>query len=207
MHKMKYHDNPPVKPQPEIVIKEVIKEVFIYQPPQIITHEVIKEVQSPHLIEEINRLTGLLAQKDEIIHQMNFEKIELILKLNVGEVSKNTLMDELTGLKEDKIDLRADKARLHEEIALLRKSALIDQEKLCLAEIEIDRIKHELIEFSLLESSIIQENVHFDNQVNGVINNQPHNPLIAGNTVHSILLSQEESVVLGDSIGSNLDDL
>lgn len=133
MKKMKYHDDPPVKPQPEIVIKEVIREVIkevpVYQPPQIITKEVIKEVQSPHLIEEINRLTQLLAEKDEIIRQMNFEKIELLSKLNVSEVSKNALMDELTGLKEDKADLRADKAILHEEIALLRKSEWINQEK------------------------------------------------------------------------------
>lgn len=132
MKKMKYHDEPPVKPQPEIIIKEVIREVIkevpVYQPPQIITKEVIKEVQSPHLIEEINRLTQRLAEKDEIIRQMNFEKIELLSKLNVSEVSKNALMDELTGLKEDKADLRADKARLHEEIVLLRKTFIQNED-------------------------------------------------------------------------------
>lgn len=144
MKKMKYHDDPPVKPQPEIVIKEVIREVIkevpVYQPPQIITKEVIKEVQPPHLIEEINRLTEQLAAKDKIIHQMNFEKIELISKLNVSEVSKSSLMDELTGLKEDKADLRADKARLHEEIALLRKSELINREIILQKNLEIDEL-------------------------------------------------------------------
>ena len=69
----------PINQAPETIIKEVIKEVPVYQPPQIITKEVIKEVQSPHLIEEINRLTQQLAKKDEIIHQMNFFRIILFL--------------------------------------------------------------------------------------------------------------------------------
>lgn len=161
MKKMKYHDDPPVKPQPEIVIKEVIREVIkevpVYQPPQIITKEVIKEVQSPHLIEEINRLTQRLAEKDEIIRQMNFEKIELISKLNVSEVSKNALMDELTGLKEDKADLRVDKARLHEEIALLRKSELINQEQFLQKTLELEQLSKIFNEFSVANNSCIQE--------------------------------------------------
>lgn len=110
MKKMKYHDNTPVKPQPEIVIKEVIREVIkevpVYQPPQIITKEIIKEVQSPHLIEEINRLTQRLAEKDEIIRQMSFEK--------------DFLIGEINGLKEDKTELRSDKVILYEEIGFLR---------------------------------------------------------------------------------------
>ena len=80
MKKMKYHDVPQTTSQPEIVIKEVIREVIkevpVYQTPQIITKEVIIEVQSPKLIEEINRLTKQLAEKDDIVHQMNLEKIE-----------------------------------------------------------------------------------------------------------------------------------
>ena len=98
--------NPPVKPEPEIIIKEVIKEVLVYQPAQIITKEVIKEVvkevQDPHLIEELSILKQQLAKKDELFNQVNFEK--------------NSLTNEIKGLKEDKIDLRADKLRLHKKL-------------------------------------------------------------------------------------------
>jgi hypothetical protein len=161
MKKMKYHDDPPVKPQPEIVIKEVIREVIkevpVYQTPQIVTKEVIKEVQSPHLIEEINRLTQRLAEKDEIIRQMNFEKIELLSKLNVSEISKSSLINELTGLKEDKADLRVDKAKLHEEIALLRKSELINQEKFLQKTLELEQLSKMFNEFSVANNSFIQD--------------------------------------------------
>lgn len=145
---------------------------------------------SDYPIEEINALKKSIIDKDFFIAKLINENQELTSKLNISEISKSSLISELTGLKEDKVDLREDKARLHEEILLLRKSALIDQEKLRLAEIEIDRVKQELIEFSLLESSIVQENVFVE----------PHNPLIVGDTVESILLSQEDSVLLGDSI-------
>ena len=145
---------------------------------------------SDYPIEEINALKKTVIDKDFFIAKLINENQELTSKLNISEISKSSLISELTGLKEDKADLREDKARLHEEILLLRKSSLIDQEKLRLAEIEIDRVKQELIEFSLLESSIVQDNVHVE----------PHNPLVAGDTVESILLSQEDSVLLGDSI-------
>lgn len=193
MKKMKYHDDPPVKPQPEIVIKEVIKEVFVHQPPQIITHEVIKEIQSPHLIEEINRLTQRLAEKDEIIHQMNFEKIELISKLNVSEVSKNALMDELTGLKEDKADLRVDKARLHEEIALLRKSELINQENILQKTLELEQLNKMFNESSIANNSFIQEE-----KKESIINNLEipllhiSSSLIPNETLESIYLSDND---------------
>lgn len=218
MKKMKYHDDPLVKPQPEIVIKEVIREVIkevpIYQPPQIITKEVIKEVQSPHLIEEINRLTEQLAKKDEIIHQMNFEKIELISKLKVSEVSKNALILELTGLKEDKADLRVDKARLHEELLLLRKSELINQENILQKTLELEQLNKMLNESSIANKSFIQ-----DEKKEPIINNLEipflhiSNNLMPNQTVESIYPSEnnvlhskevqlEDSELLGDELNS-----
>lgn len=216
MKKMKYHDDPPVKPQPEIVIKEVIREVIkevpVYQPPQIITKEVIKEVRSPHLIEEINRLTQRLAEKDEIIRQMNFEKIELISKLNVSEVSKSSLINELTGLKEDKADLRVDKAKLHEEIALLRKSELINQEQFLQKTLELEQLNKMFNESSIANNSFIQ-----DEKKEPIINNLEipslhiSNHLTPNKTVESIYPSEdnflqskeiEKSELVGDELDS-----
>lgn len=218
MKKMKYHDNQPVNPQPEIVIKEVIKEVvkevLVYQPPQIVTHEVIKEVQSPHLIEEINRLTQRLAEKDEIIHQMNFEKIDLTSKLNVSEISKNSLINELTGLKEDKADLRSDKIKLHEEIAFLRKSELTYKENLLHKTLELEQLNKMFNESSIANNSFIQ-----DEKKEPIINNLEipllhiSNNLMPNQTVESIYPSEknishskeiqlEDSELLGDELNS-----
>jgi predicted nuclease with TOPRIM domain len=190
--------NPPVKPEPEIIIKEIIKEVLVYQPPQIITKEVIKEVQSPHLIEEINRLTQRLADKDEIIRQMHFEKTELISKLNVSEVSKNALKDELTGLKEDKADLRVDKAKLHEEIALLRKSELINQEQFLQKTLELEQLNKMFNESSIANNSFIQ-----DEKKEPIINNLEI-PLLhmLNETVESIYPSNEKIELSGDELNS-----
>lgn len=218
MKKMKYHDDPPVKPQPEIVIKEVIREVIkevpVYQPPQIVTKEVIKEVQSPHLIEEINRLTQRLAEKDEIIRQMNFEKIELTSKLNVSEVSKNALINELTGLREDKADLRVDKARLHEELLLLRKSELINQENILQKTLELEQLNKMFNESSIANNSFIQ-----DEKKEPIINNLEipllhiSNNLMPNQTVESIYpsgdnishskeIQLEDSELLGNELNS-----
>ena len=207
MKKMKYHDDPPVKPQPEIVIKEVIREVIkevpVYQPPQIITKEVIKEVQSPHLIEEINRLTQQLAKKDEIIHQMNFEKIELLSKLNVSEISKSSLINELTGLKEDKADLRSDKIKLHEEIAFLRKSELTYKENLLHKTLELEQLNKMFNESSIANNSFIQ-----DEKKEPIINNLEipllhiSNNLMPNETVESIYPSNEKIELSGDELNS-----
>ena len=66
-------------------------------------------------------------------------------------------MDELTGLKEDKADLRVDKARLHEEIALLRKSELINQENILQKTLELEQLNKMFNESSIANNSFIQE--------------------------------------------------
>lgn len=177
----------------------------------------IKEVQSPHLIEEINRLTQRLAEKDAIIHQMNFEKIELTSKLNVSEVSKNALMDELTGLKEDKADLRVDKARLHEELLLLRKSELMNQEKFLQKTLELEQLSKMFNEFSVANNSFIQEEKQ-ESMINSEVplqtsNNIALNHLLPNETMESIYPSEnnvlhskeiqlEDSELLGDELNS-----
>ena len=158
--------NPPVKPEPEIIIKEVIKEVLVYQPAQIITKEVIKEVvkevQDPHLIEELSILKQQLAKKDELFNQVNFEK--------------NSLTNEIKGLKEDKIDLRADKLRLHEEIDFLRKSELIHKEQLLHKTLELEQLSKMFNEVSVLNSSLLiqEEKIESSNatprQRSGIVN-------------------------------------
>jgi len=193
----------PINQAPETIIKEVIKEVPVYQPPQIITKEVIKEVQSPHLIEEINRLTQQLAKKDEIIHQMNFEKIELLSKLNVSEISKSSLINELTGLKEDKADLRSDKIKLHEEIAFLRKSELTYKENLLHKTLELEQLNKMFNESSIANNSFIQ-----DEKKEPIINNLEipllhiSNNLMPNETVESIYPSNEKIELSGDELNS-----
>jgi hypothetical protein len=208
--------NPPVKPEPEIIIKEVIKEVLVYQPAQIITKEVIKEVpvylppqivtkevikevvkevQDPRLIEELSNLKQQLAKKDELFNQTNFEK--------------NSLINEIKGLKEDKIDLRADKIRLHEEIGFLRKSELIHKEQLLHKTLELEQLSKMFNEISVLNSSLLVQ----EEKIEPIIaeNKNLLDELMPNQTVESIFPSSndiveskeiEKSELLGEELDS-----
>jgi hypothetical protein len=208
--------NPPVKPEPEIIIKEVIKEVLVYQPAQIITKEVIKEVpvyqpaqiinkeiikevikevQDPRLIEELSNLKQQLAKKDELFNQTNFEK--------------NSLINEIKGLKEDKIDLRADKLRLHEEIDFLRKSELIHKEQLLHKTLELEQLSKMFNEISVLNSSLLVQ----EEKIEPIIaeNKNLLDELMPNQTVESIFPSSnniveskeiEKSELLGEELDS-----
>ena len=208
--------NPPVKPEPEIIIKEVIKEVLVYQPAQIITKEVIKEVpvyqppqivtkevvkeivkevQDPRLIEELSNLKQQLAKKDELFNQTNFEK--------------NSLINEIKGLKEDKIDLRADKIRLHEEIDFLRKSELIHKEQLLHKTLELEQLSKMFNEISVLNSSLLVQ----EEKIEPIIaeNKNLLDELMPNQTVESIFPSNndiveskeiEKSELLGEELDS-----
>ena len=185
--------NPPVKPEPEIIIKEVIKEVLVYQPAQIITKEVpiyqppqivtkevikevVKEVQDPRLIEELNILKQQLAKKDELFNQTNFEK--------------NSLINEINGLKEDKIDLRADKIRLHEEIEFLRKSELIHREQLLQKTLKLEQLSKMFNEVSILNSSLLIQEDKIENVIDE--NKDPIVNLMPNYTVESIFPSSND---------------
>jgi hypothetical protein len=208
--------NPPVKPEPEIIIKEVIKEVLVYQPAQIITKEVIKEVpvyqppqivtkevikevvkevQDPRLIEELSNLKQQLAKKDELFNQTNFEK--------------NSLINEIKGLKEDKIDLRADKIRLHEEIDFLRKSELIHKEQLLHKTLELEQLSKMFNEISIVNSSLLIQ----EEKIEPIIaeNKNLLDELMPNQTVESIFPSNndiveskeiEKSELLGEELDS-----
>lgn len=208
--------NPPVKPEPEIIIKEVIKEVFVYQPAQIITKEVIKEVpvyqppqivtkevikevvkevQNPRLIEELSNLKQQLAKKDELFNQTNFEK--------------NSLINEIKGLKEDKIDLRADKLRLHEEIDFLRKSELIHKEQLLHKTLELEQLSKMFNEISIVNSSLLVQEEKIEPTITE--NKNLLDELIPNQTVESIFPSNndiveskeiEKSELLGEELDS-----
>lgn len=191
--------NPPVKPEPEIIIKEVIKEVLVYQPAQIITKEVIKEVvkevQDPHLIEELSILKQQLAKKDELFNQVNFEK--------------NSLTNEIKGLKEDKVDLRADKLRLREEIDFLRKSELIHKEQLLHKTLELEQLSKMFNEISIVNSSLLVQEEKIESSIaeNKVLSNN----LFLNGTGESIYPSNndiveskeiEKSELLGEELDS-----
>ena len=208
--------NPPVKPEPEIIIKEVIKEVLVYQPAQIITKEVIKEVpvyqpaqiitkevikevvkevQDPRLIEELSILKQQLAKKDELFNQTNFEK--------------NSLTNEIKGLKEDKIDLRADKLRLHEEIDFLRKSELIHKEQLLHKTLELEQLSKMFNEISIVNSSLLVQDEKIEPTI--IENKNLLDELIPNQTVESIYPSSndiveskeiEKSELLGEELDS-----
>jgi hypothetical protein len=216
VYQLKSRLNPPVKPEPEIIIKEVIKEVLVYQPAQIITKEVIKEVpvyqppqiitneiikevvkevQDPRLIEELSILKQQLAKKDELFNQVNFEK--------------NSLTNEIKGLKEDKIDLRADKLRLHEEIDFLRKSELIHKEQLLHKTLELEQLSKMFNEISIVNSSILVQEEKIESSIadNKVLSNN----LFPNQTVESIYPSNndiveskeiEKSELLGEELDS-----
>lgn len=192
MKKMKYHDNPPVNPQPEIVIKEVIKEVekevFVYQPAQIITREVIPA----HLTEEINMLKQKLVEKDQLIAQISFEK--------------KALLTEVNDLKEDKADLKSDKLKLYEEIDFLRKTTLISKEKLLhkaseleqwgkMSEIEQSREMYNFIQENSKTTSVVENNNVLDKLfLNGT--GESIYPVNENEVLHSqgVPLSQDSSL-------------
>lgn len=166
---------------------------------------------SAHYLEEIRTLKNLVQQKDTVIEKLYGEKQELATKLAVSESNSLSLSREYNELKQDKIDLRADKVRLSEEIVSIKQSELVKEEQLQRRESELEQLKKEFADFSLNigEASFMQEQQHLevDNLISSQIvdqqNNQPINPLVVGNTIHSILLSQEESAVLGNSIHHN----
>jgi len=216
VYQLKSRLNPPVKPEPEIIVKEVIKEVLVYQPAQIITKEVIKEVpvyqpaqiitkevikevvkevQDPRLIEELSILKQQLAKKDELFNQVNFEK--------------NSLTNEIKGLKEDKIDLRADKLRLHEEIDFLRKSELIHKEQLLHKTLELEQLSKMFNEISIVNSSLLVQDEKIEPTI--IENKNLLDELIPNQTVESIYPSSndiveskeiEKSELLGEELDS-----
>ena len=138
---MKRHIVPKPLPEPQIIIKEVIKEVevvkyitqYVTQPAQIITKEVIP----PNVSEELTMLKQKLEEKEALISQINAEKMALWTQLSEKDVSinqlnsdKKALSAEVAELKEDKVYLRSDKQKLYEEIDFLRKSTFVPKEKL-----------------------------------------------------------------------------
>jgi hypothetical protein len=162
MRKMKYHDVQQVTSQPEIVIKEVIREVIkevpVYQTPQIITKEVIKEVQSPNLLEEINRLTKQLADRDKLIHQINFEKIELTSKLNVSEMS---IKEDVTSLHNEIKTLIAENQRLAIDLG-------VNKELKNMFTYELDEVREENSKLRVDYARSCEENIKLKNQVDNL---------------------------------------
>lgn len=151
------------------------------------------QTNSDYLIEEINSLKKNMIEKDLFIAKLIKDNQDLTSKFNVSEISKSSLINELTGLKEDKADLRADKARLHEEIALLRKSELINQENILQKTLELEQLNKIFNESSIANNSFIQEE-----KKEPIINNLEipllhiSNSLIPNETVESIYLSDDD---------------
>ena len=142
---MKRHIVPKPLPEPQIIIKEVVKEIevvkyitqYVTQPAQIITKEVIPS----NVSEELTMLKQKLEEKEALISQINVgkmalrtqlsEKDVLISQINADKMDLWTqLSAEVAELKEDKVYLRSDKQKLYEEIDFLRKSTLVSKEKL-----------------------------------------------------------------------------
>ncbi len=194
--------------QSEVVIpiaQQQFTQFAQHQPPLNTSLQSTNENNSAHLLEEINSLKNFLQQKDLLIEKLYEEKQELATKLAVSESNNLSLSRESIELRADKVELRNDKSRLNEEVLALRQSDLAKAA-------EIEQLKKEFAEFSLLESNSLVGELHQLNMEHNFVEQQLPNLLIAGNTVNSILLSQEESVVLGDSIGFaehqlNLDEL
>ena len=136
-----------------------------------------------------------LAKKDELFNQTNFEK--------------NSLINEIKGLKEDKIELRADKLRLYEEIDFLRKSELIHKEQLLHKTLELEQLSKMFNEVSIVNSSILAQEEKIESSIaeNKVLSNN----LFPNQTVESIYPSNndiveskeiEKSELLGEELDS-----
>lgn len=135
---MKRHIVPKPLPEPQIIIKEVIKEVevvkyitqYVNQPAQIITKEVIPS----NISEELTMLKQKLEEKETLISQINAEKLSLwtqlsekdvlITKISVEKMALWTQLSEkdvsINQLNSDKKSLSAEVAELKEDKVYLR---------------------------------------------------------------------------------------
>ena len=141
---MKRHIVPKPLPEPQIIIKEVIKEVevvkyitqYVNQPAQIITKEVIPS----NISEELTMLKQKLEEKEALISQINVEKMALRTQLSEKDVLINQInadkMDLWTQLSEKDISinqLNSDKKSLSAEVAELKEDKVYlrsDKQKL-----------------------------------------------------------------------------
>ena len=141
---MKRHIVPKPLPEPQIIIKEVIKEIevvkyitqYVTQPAQII----IKEVIPSNVSEELTMLKQKLEEKEALISQINTEKMALWTQLSEKDVLINQInadkMDLWTQLSEKDISinqLNSDKKSLSAEVAELKEDKVYlrsDKQKL-----------------------------------------------------------------------------
>ena len=141
---MKRHIVPKPLPEPQIIIKEVIKEIevvkyitqYVTQPAQIITKEVIPS----NVSEELTMLKQKLEEKEALISQINTEKMALWTQLSEKDVLINQInadkMDLWTQLSEKDISinqLNSDKKSLSAEVAELKEDKVYlrsDKQKL-----------------------------------------------------------------------------
>ena len=162
--------------------------------PIIQTPVIQNQDNSARLLEEIHLLKTTLQQKDVLIEKLYHEKQELSTKLAVSESTSQLLMKEFTELKQDKIDLRHDKARQDEQINQLKQSELEKVAKLEQQNIELEQLKKQFAELSI-DSSFLQE-MHQVEQIN---NNQINQLDIAHQSDPFINLEIVESVLIGNN--------
>lgn len=165
----------------------------------------IGQDNSVHYLEEIRTLKSLLQQKDIVIEKLYFDQQELATKLAVSESNNLSLSREYHELKQDKIDLKNDKVRLNEEIISIKQLELVKEEQLQRKASELEQLKKEFAEFnfSIHDSSFAQEEQVVVSQIIAPQHHQVNNPLLMGNTVESILLSQEEGVDSNNNINDH----
>lgn len=141
---MKRHIVPKPLPEPQIIIKEVVKEIevvkyitqYVTQPAQIITKEVIPS----NISEELTMLKQKLEEKEALISQINTEKMALWTQLSEKDVLISQInadkMDLWTQLSEKDISinqLNSDKKSLSAEVAELKEDKVYlrsDKQKL-----------------------------------------------------------------------------
>ena len=137
---MKRHIVPKPLPEPQIIIKEVVKEIevvkyitqYVTQPAQIITKEVIpsnvseeltmlkqKLEEKEALISQINvgkmALRTQLSEKDVLISQINADKMDLWTQLSEKDVSINQLNSDKKSLSAEVAELKEDKVYLRSD--------------------------------------------------------------------------------------------
>lgn len=156
-----------------ILPKSTVEEQVIASKPVIQAPVIVKQDNSTQLLEEIRLLKGFLQQKDILIEKLYSEKQELSNKLAISETNNSALISQFNELKQDKMDLKIDKANLHYEIQQLKK--------------EFTEIAH---------NSVIQD-------LSQIIEHHDNNILQLGNTVQSIDIDNNHSLLANNMQNAN----
>lgn len=172
-----------------ILPKSTVEEQVIASKPVIQAPVIVKQDNSTQLLEEIRLLKGFLQQKDILIEKLYSEKQELSNKLAISETNNSALISQFNELKQDKMDLKIDKANLHYEIQQLKKEFTEIAHNSVIQDLSQIIEHHDNNDPLLLADSVVS--IQIDNTV--PVNNNDNMGIVSVNTTTELLLAGQNS--------------